>query len=1418
MKQRDTYDGSDAPFQGNVVLRLRGIPVNARITNVTATITPIRDKGGSDPFTEIITVANHSGDFGTTEADTVDWVEVDFHTRRTLAAVAGSNLKDATVQVDVGGGVYVDISKTGGFLTPSGPVALQLQSDSEALPALSVAKLKLTNPTKSPTINQVTIRSVPSNLSLRIGDLAPFWTHVGEMPLAETTPDFAALLQNYLVTAKVECGSYIVPFTVHSDTLARLRIDLDIEQVSQTTAIPAGLKEVVQPFDFSSLPQPQADVLQVEVPANARVVSELTSAKVKGGFAPTRVVLGPTGPVSPGGVVEVSPSATLAQPFTIPEPTGVTGIDLLITCTDPSVSLQADIRADLAGKPDNPPLFRGPVDLSLEKKSAGESQSFWASVALPTEFHLDKKTYWLVLQSLNGTATWSVTSPESGSKAVMQRSQDGGFSWRVATPQPQPSGPPSISGPLAAFFRLRRKPDQFQVPIDLLVGSPPNAARIKLDRFAPLGRVDFAPTDEVTSGFTQYFSNVAGNSSHSCPQGEQLANGSFEQWSVVAGGSGTVLPVDLGAVQMDAGVSVAVSPNGELAYVGVSMDGEPQIQVIDVLCDQLATDSELDLQHSGDPLLAVAPNSSRLYAAIGQDGNKIHLVDITRPAPAEIGSSVDTTNFTTGLNPAGIAVSPDSSRLYFVGQNISSPPQPDELLAFSTASLEQAARGVAKLQPPDTLQIKSGEPSGLAISVDGSRLYLAVASVLEKQIWVLDAHAIANGPLQIINVSCQPAAIALTPDGTHAIVVGPGTSSTKSPGALSIVELASQVNADVTLGGVPTSVVVSPDGQRALVGGSVDSSGGLTTEGGVPATGSITIVDLRRGSIVQTIGLDGVPRALAISPQGDRVYVAKDTSKGTPNSTPIDIISLGSRVPAEWTLTAGSVKPFCLSGNIQTVALLGHIPAAAEPAPSANGLSQVVPSAACTYDFGFWGLSDLDGAIGEVLWLDQTGQLLRADQLPIQTWIQPSGASGASTLGPPPPSPTPSPSPSPAPDLDLPFEKALAGAQPPVLHRSRLTAPDGTVQAEVRFTVPEGGLAAVGMASLAGTSAVVTNSDLQILQSGVPAGWSLTPKGAAVSISPVEGGVEIQNGVAATAELVQTSSLQAGQKFTVEITGSSLRQPQAQQNPSIELHWLKDDGNSAGTPTVLEIQPQDFDHLAGVDTVPKDTTRAEVHVVIPSGTSLTISQLSVESLQTTTVPVSFIAQSPGELTISDLRVGYEKTAPRNPSIPSGGLAPATPPNQNPGEPAGDCHCPCCGEDTHLSGTSSVKTQAGKPATVGNCINCGATVVRLGGPLVAGAPHLSLPVVSRILRAGLVSGSRTRGPGPTTPSKMQLPLTAVRGIGPNRAQELNRFGIYSIRELAAARPQVVAKVLTGVSLSNAPHFIDEARKLLEAGAG
>ena len=80
---------------------------------------------------------------------------------------------------------------------------------------------------------------------MRVGDLPPFFTHVGEMTLPETTPDFAAVLQAALTTARVENGFYDLPITVHSDSIARLNIDLEVEVLAQQEVLPKAVPEVV---------------------------------------------------------------------------------------------------------------------------------------------------------------------------------------------------------------------------------------------------------------------------------------------------------------------------------------------------------------------------------------------------------------------------------------------------------------------------------------------------------------------------------------------------------------------------------------------------------------------------------------------------------------------------------------------------------------------------------------------------------------------------------------------------------------------------------------------------------------------------------------------------------------------------------------------------------------------------------------------------------------------------------------------------------------------------------------------------------------------------------------------------------------------------------------------------------------------
>ena len=112
MNQHDEFIGGVAPFQGDRTLTLRSIPANARIVKATATVTPL-----ADPFTQVISFADGQT-FGATKSPPGDWVEVDFHARRTLVSVAGSGLTNISLQADFGGGVYVDISETGAVKGP----------------------------------------------------------------------------------------------------------------------------------------------------------------------------------------------------------------------------------------------------------------------------------------------------------------------------------------------------------------------------------------------------------------------------------------------------------------------------------------------------------------------------------------------------------------------------------------------------------------------------------------------------------------------------------------------------------------------------------------------------------------------------------------------------------------------------------------------------------------------------------------------------------------------------------------------------------------------------------------------------------------------------------------------------------------------------------------------------------------------------------------------------------------------------------------------------------------------------------------------------------------------------------------------------------------------------------------------------
>ena len=523
------------------MLRLRSLPAGAKVTKAILVLTPVAPLNGKR-FEETFVF---NATVGANELNAEDWgvnkipeapgpfVEVDFHARRTLEAVSGSQgsignvpgteTLGASLQVDMGGS-YVGIANDGTFMAPDKtPCVVTLPSEATPLPGLTVNKFRLSAVPLDPTnlenttldITNVTIRSVPTNVSMRIGQMAPFWTRLGELINAETSSDFADVLQAFLSEAEVENGFFIIPLVIHSDTIARLNVELQIEYVLEQLVLPPHLPEVTIPYNFSTVPGVDEALTTVSLPREAIPVSGRTGAQVRGEFEPTRVASGPIGEEPTTFPIVVSPKCALAQPLRSDTEIAITGIDLPLANTQPGLAgLDVAIQSDADGKPSGEILTSADVRI----KKPLPDQSAWGSATLPSEFRvLPEVRYWLVLQSQVGQAYWNATPGTTGELAL-QCSRDGGLSWRMATE-------PGVTAPLAALFRLRDTPERFTVPVQLQIGKGAHAVRRRLDEFAPLGRVEFS--FDLAEKLEEYLAGPAVVSP--CGIGELLANGSFDQ-------------------------------------------------------------------------------------------------------------------------------------------------------------------------------------------------------------------------------------------------------------------------------------------------------------------------------------------------------------------------------------------------------------------------------------------------------------------------------------------------------------------------------------------------------------------------------------------------------------------------------------------------------------------------------------------------------------------------------------------------------------------------------------------------------------------------------------------------------------------------------------------------------------------------
>jgi len=967
MNLQDQYDGSNDPFEGDRTLLWRRLPSNAQILKAIATVIPVDQSAGASPYEEDILFDGSGPDWGATKVS-IDVnpgitaipasIEVDFHKRRTLASVMGTNtagtgLTGANLQVELGG-LYVEINQTGAIFSQPPDLKFPLPPDG-SLPGLTVSKFKLTQVVPSTSaqkfhmdVTKVTVRSAPSNVSLRLRKSATFWVHLGDFTAAEESSDFAAVLQTFLAKATVDAGYYLVPMVLHSDTMARLIVKLEIEYLSQVNALPTTVSEAVLPFDFSTIAKVETNLLAVDLPRNARAVPGYTTMRLKGAFQETRIAVGSVGAVTPVATADVSPAISQAQFFSpsiavsqsaevlTQAPVVVSAVDLLLAAQTPQASLRLDIRADADGKPDVVSLLQRTVDFRMN--SNAQKQAEWVSVTLPSPVRFDSKSandstegkYWLTLQSLDGEALWQAEEAIPGA-IPLQQTRDGALSWRD-TSAVKPAGP------LAGIFRLRTQPDRFKIPIQLQVGTNGQVPPLKLDDFEPLGRVDFTVnTPSIAQTINDYV--AASQAQGGCEELEYLANGNFERWMVDSRPPDD--PIFVEQLSLNVG-ALTVEPNGAVAYAAISpvVDAQAarsqssQLETVDTFCNRVLRTESTGPSEPTPNTLAISPDGRRIYLALGTSADgflDLHSFDALtlRDLGHVTGQG--------GAKARPLAISANGRWLYWAAQ------EKNEIGVFDLATLDAAIVGQHVLPPADKLLTVpgGGVPMAIDVAPDGSRIYVAIEKVgaTGPQIITIDL-ATGQAVLPTILLPATPTGMAITSDGAKLWIVLPEN------------------------GGV-ASVVLS--------------------------SGRVEVVNFGEESHAKPFS----PWDVAVTPEGTKLFLIGRSG--------LMVIQLGS-VPAEWSRTLGYVTPICSpgpkNGQHQAVALLGMIPSLQISNPLATGLSQVAPvSGGCPVEFSFFGVSSEQGALAEVFWLQADGTLLRADQLQIVAVSDPKGFRDAISTG-----------------------------------------------------------------------------------------------------------------------------------------------------------------------------------------------------------------------------------------------------------------------------------------------------------------------------------------------------------------------------------------------------------------------------------
>ncbi|MBI3961476.1 MAG: beta-propeller fold lactonase family protein, partial [Deinococcus sp.] len=286
----------------------------------------------------------------------------------------------------------------------------------------------------------------------------------------------------------------------------------------------------------------------------------------------------------------------------------------------------------------------------------------------------------------------------------------------------------------------------------------------------------------------------------------------------------TTVPVGQPAPTVPVTTTIFVQALTPMTLAFIANFNSYDVSVVDTTTNTVVAMVDVEVEPAG---IAVSPSTSRVY--VGSAGGNITVIDTT-------------TNTVVATVPAGdrlrgVAVTPDGSRVYAASN-------------FGPVSVIDTATNtvIATVDVGDS-------PFGVAVNPDGTRVY--VTNRFDNTVLVVDTAS--NTVVATVGVGISPVGVAVHPNGSRVYVANDGSDT------VSVVDTASNtVVATVGVGSFPSGVAVAPDGSRVYV-----ANFGSDT---------VSVLDAATNLVIATVEVGGSPSGVSVTPDGSRVYVANRNS------------------------------------------------------------------------------------------------------------------------------------------------------------------------------------------------------------------------------------------------------------------------------------------------------------------------------------------------------------------------------------------------------------------------------------------------------------------------------------------------------------------------------------------------------------